>query len=96
VPYADPEKRRQYQRQYKYNMRKKQEKSSPLRLFKVYLCLKFPNMTVGGSNFFNGFLITDNPSLQFAVENHILFAKDIFPLSIDLSVNFPSTKDAKF
>jgi hypothetical protein len=43
MPYADPERRRQFQRLYKRKLRKTQEKINPLRAFRVYVCPRFPS-----------------------------------------------------
>ena len=59
VPYADPEKRRQFQRQYKRKWRKTQKKINPFRGFKAYVCPRFPGLGVGLAHFDGGFLITN-------------------------------------
>jgi len=83
MPYADPEKRRQFQRAYKRKWRKKQEKINPLRGFKIYVCPRFPFLWVGREQFNSGFLITNNPETQAAVSVHNYFAKHIFPVLVD-------------
>jgi hypothetical protein len=86
MPYADVEKRRQFQREYKRKWRAKQAKIQPLLGFKVYLCVRFPGLHVpGATSFVNGFLVTDDPTVQAQVEAHDLFEKHIFPLALDLS-----------
>jgi hypothetical protein len=85
VPYADPERRRQFQREYKRKRRKEQEKINPLRGFKIYICLRFAYIWVGREQFNGGFLITNNPETQTKVEAHSYFAKFIFPLALDLT-----------
>jgi hypothetical protein len=85
MPYADPLRRKQFQREYKARWRKKQEKINPLRGFKIYVCPRFPFLWVGREQFNGGFLITKNPETQAAVEVHSYFAKYIFPLAIDLT-----------
>lgn len=88
MPYADPERRRQFQREYKRKIRIALGKNSPLKEFRIYLCQKYPNMHIpGGGCFYQGFLITDDPTVQARVQGHELFGKDIFPLALDLSVN---------
>ncbi len=87
MPYADPERRRLFQRQYKRKIRIALGKNSPLKEFRIYLCQRYPNMHIpGGGCFHEGFLITDDPEVQTEVQRHDLFGKDIFPLAIDLSV----------
>jgi hypothetical protein len=86
MPYADPEKRRQFHKQYKRRWRRAQEKIDPLRGVRIYLCLRFPGLHIPGTtSFYNGFLITDDPQVQAQVEAHELFAKHIFPLALDLT-----------
>jgi len=91
MPYADPEKRRDFQRRYKKKWRAKQTKIHPLQGFKIYICPRFPYLWVGQSQFNGGFLITDSAKVQAEVERHHSFAKFVFPLSIDLSG--PSIED---
>jgi hypothetical protein len=89
MPYADLEKRRQFQREYKAKRRKEQKKINPLLGIKIYLCQRYPDMHVSGAgSFFNGFLITDDLQIQARVEAHELFAKDIFSLALDFSGTF--------
>lgn len=85
MPYANPEKRRQFQREYKRKWRKTQEKINPLRAFRVYICPRFPYLWVGRVQFNGGFLITDNPEVQAEVEAHHAFAQFVFPLALDLT-----------
>ena len=87
MPYADPEKRRQFQREYKrrLRLRKAQEKIHPLLGFKIYICPRFPFFRLGRSQFISGFLITDSAEVQAQVEAHREFAKFIFPLALDLT-----------
>ena len=85
MPYGDPERRRQFQREYKRKWRKAREKIHPLRFFKIFVCTRFPTLHIAGTSFFNSFLITDDPEVQARVEAHELFAKSIFPLALDLS-----------
>jgi len=85
MPYADPEKRRQFQREYKRKWRKAQDKINPLRAFRVYICIQYPFLWVGRKQFINGFLVTDDARVMVEVERHQAFAKFIFPLNIDLS-----------
>ena len=87
MPYANVERRRQFQREYKRKMRIALGKNSPLKEFQIYLCQRYPNMHIpGGGWFHEGFLITDDPAVQAQVQRHDLFGRDIFPLAIDLSV----------
>src|SRR4030042_7045118 len=84
MPYADPEKRRLFQREYKRKWREKQKKISQFRGFKVYVCPKFPNFRVARAHFDNGFLITNDPEVQVQVEAHREFGRRIFALAMEL------------
>jgi len=85
MPYSDPERRRQFHREYKRKWRKAQEKINPMRGFKVYVCPRFPNSRLAGFYFENGFLITDDPEVQAHVEQHHEFGRFIFALVMDLT-----------
>jgi len=85
MPYADPERRRQFHREYKRRWRKAQEKINPIRGFKVYVCPRFPGLNVGLANFDGGFLITNRPDVQAQVERHPEYGRCIFSVALDLS-----------
>jgi hypothetical protein len=70
MPYKDPERRREFQREYKRKWRKAQEKINPLCGFKIYICPRFPYLRVGRDQFRESFLITDSPETQGEVERH--------------------------
>ena len=91
MPYADPERRRQFQRQYKRKWRAKQAKIHPLLGFKIYICPRFPFFRLARVCFDNGFLITSDVAVQAQVEAHHEFGKFIFPIALDLSG--PSIED---
>lgn len=86
MPYKDPEKRRQFQREYKRKWRKDQKKINPLRAFKAYVCPRFPGVSVGLASFVGGFLITDRPAVQRQIERNPEFGVHIFPLALDLTL----------
>jgi len=92
MPYKDVERRRQFQREYKRKWRKAQEKINPLRMFKIYICLRWPHLWVGRDQFRDSFLITDNRELQAQIEAHPAFAKFVFPLALDLTCT-PTEED---
>lgn len=85
MPYADPEKRRQFQREYKRKWRKAQGKINLLRAFKIYLCVRIPDLRMPGASFRDSFLITSDPEVQARVERHREFGRSIFPLALDLN-----------
>ena len=89
MTYADPERRRQFQREYKRKWRKAQEKINPLRAFKIYLCLKLPNLRMPGASFRDCFLITCDPEIQGRVERHPGFGKFIFSLALSSDLTTP-------
>jgi hypothetical protein len=92
MPYADPEKRRQFQREYKRRWRKTQEVINPLLGFKIYVCPRFPFLWVGREQFVGGLLITKNPETQAAVAVHSYFAKYIFPVLVDIDCTPPEAE----
>lgn len=83
MPYKDPEKRRTFHREYKRKYRT-QGKINPLRGFKVYVCPSFPDFRlIARAHFNNGFLITNDVSVQAQVEAHREFGRRIFALVLD-------------
>jgi hypothetical protein len=93
MPYADPERRQQYQREYKRRWRKAQEKINPLRGFKIYVCPRFPDLRIARVRFDNGFLISNDLEVQAQVEGHREFGKLIFPLAMDLTCTLVEEED---
>jgi hypothetical protein len=94
MPYADVERRRKFQREYKRKWRARQGKINPLLDFKVYVCPRFPHLRVGLGHFFDaGFLITDRPEVQAQVERLPEFGVHIFPLKVDLDLTGPLLED---
>jgi hypothetical protein len=85
VPYKDPEKRRQFQKEYKRKWRAAQAKNHPFKGVKVYLCARFPSLNVGLASFDGGFLITGRRDVQLQVERHPEFGRFIIPLAVDLT-----------
>ena len=85
MPFADPEQRRRYNTRYKQRWRKARAKIHPLLGFKIYVCVRFPQLRVGRDQFRDSFLITDNREVQAQVEGHPDFGKFIFPLALDLT-----------
>jgi len=93
MPYADPERRRAYNTRYKQRWRKARAKIHPLLGFKIYVCVRFPQLRVGRDQFRDSFLITENPELQAEVERHPEFAVNIFPLALNLELTCVPTDD---
>jgi hypothetical protein len=93
MPYADPERRRQFHREYKRRWRKARAKIHPLLGFKIYICPRFPHLWVGRDQFRDSFLITDNREVQAQVEAHREFGKAIFPLAMDLTCTLREEED---
>jgi len=85
MPYKDPTVRREFQRRYKRSWRAKQAKINPLRAFKIYLCVRLPDLRMPGASFRDSFLITSDPMVQGRVERHREFGRSIFPLALDLT-----------
>jgi hypothetical protein len=78
MPYKDPERRREYHRQYK--RRQREGLSNPGKtLIKCYLCLDFPDVVLGGGLAFkNGFYLTNNPEYQAIIERHEYYGRHIW------------------
>jgi len=93
MPYKDPTVRREFQRRYKRSWRAKQAKINPLRAFKIYLCLRLPNLRMAGASFRDSFLITSDNKIQSQVERHPGFGKFIFPLALDLDLTTPVVEE---
>lgn len=89
MPYADPARRRQCQRESKARQRRRLAKIRPLLGIKVYVCPRFPFLRVGRAQFDAGFLITDRYEIQVEVEQHPAFGKFIFPIALDLDLISP-------
>ncbi len=85
MPYADPERRRQFHRRYKRKLRKAKRKNLPFEEIRVYLCNRFPGLNVGLASFDAGFLITGRRDIQAQVERHPEYGRHIFPLALDLT-----------
>jgi len=85
VPYKDPEKRRQFQREYKRRQRQTLKKIKPFLGFRAYVCPRFPGLGVGLAHVDGGLLITNRPAVQAQVERHPEYGRHIFPLALDLT-----------
>ncbi len=85
MPYKDPEKRRQFQREYKRRQRQAFKKIKPFLGFRAYVCPRFPGLGVGLAHFDGGFLITNRPAVQAQVERHPEFGVHIFRLALDFT-----------
>ncbi len=86
MPYKDPEMRRRCSRESKRRARARQ--AHPFHRFRIYLCVRFPNLNIGLVSFDGGFLIVDvvaRPDIKAQVERHPEFGVRIFPLSIDIN-----------
>ncbi|MGO8761380.1 MAG: hypothetical protein ACLP2P_15495 [Desulfobaccales bacterium] len=84
MPYADVEKRRRFQKQYKAKWRGRQAKINPLLAFKVFISVRYPDLPLGGGAYFRGgLLVTDDLWSQNAVRRHPEYLRSIFPLLID-------------
>jgi hypothetical protein len=85
MPYKDPEKRRACSRDSK--RRSRARLAHPLRNFRAYVCMRFPQLNIGITNFNGGFLITDRRDVQDQIGRHPEFGRFIFPLCIDMTLN---------
>jgi hypothetical protein len=85
MPFKDPEKRRQFQREYKRKWRKAQEKIHPLEGFRIFICPRFPGLNIGLSSFEGGFIISNRNDVIEQVLRHPEYGRFIFGLAQDLT-----------
>jgi hypothetical protein len=81
MPYKDPERRRQFDREYKRNMRQKTALSSPScqsQIRKAYLCIQVPHLRLPGAIFKGGLFVTDDPRIQAEIEADSAYGTHIF------------------
>ena len=88
MPYSDPEKRKEYNRNYKRWWRRRKRLAAQDRGLMVYMMwgVNFSIQVPGqGKLLFNkNFHVTSSEAEITAVESHPLFGKNIFPLKLDL------------
>ena len=82
MPYKDLAVRKEFQRRYK---RKWRARANGLKKFRIYCCPRYPDICICGCNFIGGFLVTDSPEVQAAVERSPDFFRFIFPIRLDFS-----------
>ena len=84
MPYKDPDKRRQYQREYKRAQRARDRLYSPGQSggVKAYVCWKIPNYRLPGIVFKNCLFVTSDPEEQACIEADELYSIDIFELRL--------------
>jgi hypothetical protein len=85
MPYKDIERRRACSRDSK--RRSRAQLAHPLRNFRAYVCVRFPQLNVGLASFDGGFLITDRRDVQDQIGRHPEYGRFIFPLCIDMTLN---------
>jgi len=83
VPYKDPAVRKEFHRRYKREWRAL--RANPLKKFRAYICPRYPHIAIAGDRFIGGFLVTNSPAVQAAVEQSPDFFRFIFPLRLDFS-----------
>jgi len=81
MPYKDIEKRRQYNTLYKMRWRKERAKNIPG--VRIFICPRFPSLSVGLVNFDGGFLITSRKDVIDQVLRHPEYMRFIFPIALD-------------
>lgn len=84
MPYADPERRRQYNTQYKQRWRKAQAINQPG--VRIFICPRFPSLIIGLGCFDGGFLITSKKEVIEQVLRHPEYMQHIFPVAVDLDL----------
>jgi hypothetical protein len=87
MPHSEPEKRNEYNRNYRRWWRRRKRLATQDRGLMIYMTwgLNISIQVPGqGKLLFNkNFHVTDKLAEITAIENHPLFGKNIFPLSID-------------
>ena len=81
MPYADPEKRREFDRERKRRQRAEAGVSTrnPAQMVKGYICLQVPQLRLpGGISFRHGFFVTADPKQQAMIEGDPAYGTDIF------------------
>jgi hypothetical protein len=82
MPYKDPEKRREYHREYK--RRQREGLSTPGKPGrKCYVCPDIPDLVLMLRAFKNGFYITDDPEAQALIEGHEYYGKHVFSFQME-------------
>jgi hypothetical protein len=82
MPFKDPEKRREYHRQYKRRQRARlTNPGNPVR--KCYVCPDIPGLVLHLRAFRNGFYITDDPGDQAIIEGHQYYGWHIFAFQVE-------------
>ena len=82
MPYKNLAIRKEFQRRYKREWR---ARANSLKKFRAYICPRYPNISICGGKFIGGFLVTNSPEVQAAVERSPDFFQVIFPLRLDFS-----------
>jgi hypothetical protein len=70
MPYKDPERKREYQKDYRARLReaKARAQSPPAR--RVYFCSRYPSLKIGNSiKFVDSFFVTSCPEQQRLIES---------------------------
>lgn len=80
MPHKDPEKRRQYQTEFKRRKRARDRQVSPVqpKVVKAYICWRTPNFRLPGIVFKNCLFVTSDPEEQARIEADALYGVDIF------------------
>lgn len=84
MPYADPERRRRYNTEYKQRWRKAQAIKQPG--VRIFICPRFPSLRVGLGHFDGGFLITSKKEVIEQILRHPEYMRFIFPVAVDLDL----------
>jgi hypothetical protein len=68
MPYADPERKKAYQKEYRARLQEAKTRAQAPPTRKVYFCSRFPHLKVGPVEFFDKFYVTDCPEQQRFIE----------------------------
>jgi hypothetical protein len=84
MPHKDPDKRREYQKNYKRRQRARDRLYNPGQSegVKAYVCWKIPNYRLPGIVFKNCLFVTADPEEQASIEADELYKIDIFELRL--------------
>jgi len=77
MPYADPEAKRRYMKDYRKKYKAQQARAQAPPILKIYFCPRFPGLSIGPIRFSEGFLVTADPETQATIENLVDYGRYI-------------------
>lgn len=92
MPFKDPERKRQYQTEYKARLREARTQAQSPLVRKIYFCSRYPSLKLGPAvTFRNSFFVTGDPEKQRFIEGCLEYGRLIVSWSVD-----PSAGDKEF